>query len=396
MKRLVKIYIIIALVAFITACSTEKNTPMSRFYHSTTLKYNIYFNGRESYKKGINKINDQNSDNYALILSVFTDSKEENASVANGEMEKAIQKSAKGIKLHSITKKPKPSGKAMSPKEKEFMAQNEFNKWVDHCYLLMGKAYFIKRDYLQARQNLEYALRQYPNSKAQPEIAMYLVRTFCEDKKFKEAKEVLDKIDSDKKIDKKTEGYYAAVCADYYLKQNNREDAAEKLKVAVEKTKKRTDKLRYTYILAQLSEKDNNLREAYKYYQAASKRNKIYEMEFNAKINMAKCSSNGNNKDIYKLLNKMLKDEKNKEYRDQIYYAMAEVEMRAGKEADAIEHYRKSSEVSIDNDYQKALSCMKLGELYFAKLEYKNAYIYYDTCMQYLPESHENFKEIQL
>ncbi len=396
MKRLVKIFIIIALVAFITACSTEKNTPMSRFYHSTTLKYNIYFNGRESYKKGINKINDQNSDNYALILSVFTDSKEENASVANGEMEKAIQKSAKGIKLHSITKKPKPSGKAMSPKEKEFMAQNEFNKWVDHCYLLMGKAYFIKRDYLQARQNLEYALRQYPNSKAQPEIAMYLVRTFCEDKKFKEAKEVLDKIDSDKKIDKKTEGYYAAVCADYYLKQNNREDAAEKLKVAVEKTKKRTDKLRYTYILAQLSEKDNNLREAYKYYQAASKRNKIYEMEFNAKINMAKCSSNGNNKDIYKLLNKMLKDEKNKEYRDQIYYAMAEVEMRAGKEADAIEHYRKSSEVSIDNDYQKALSCMKLGELYFAKLEYKNAYIYYDTCMQYLPESHENFKEIQL
>ena len=395
MKRLVKIFIIIALVAFITACSTEKNTPMSRFYHSTTLKYNIYFNGRESYKKGINKINDQNSDNYALILSVFTDSKEENASVANGEMEKAIQKSAKGIKLHSITKKPKPSGKAMSPKEKEFMAQNEFNKWVDHCYLLMGKAYFIKRDYLQARQNLEYALRQYPNSKAQPEIAMYLVRTFCEDKKFKEAKETLDKIDSDKKIDKKTEGYYAAVCADYYLKQNNREDAAEKLKVAVEKTKKRTDKLRYTYILAQLSEKDNNLREAYKYYQAASKRNKIYEMEFNAKINMAKCSSNGNNKDIYKLLNKMLKDEKNKEYRDQIYYAMAEVELRAGKEADAIEHYRKSSEVSMDNDYQKALSCMKLGELYFAKLEYKNAYIYYDTCMQYLPESHENFKEIQ-
>ena len=74
---------------------------------------------------------------------------------------------------------------------------------------------------------------------------------------------------------------------------------------------------------------------------------------------------------------------------------MAEVEMRAGKEADAIEHYKKSSEVSVENDYQKALSCMKLGELYYAKLEYKNAYIYYDTCMQYLPESHDNFKEIQ-
>lgn len=397
MKRLVKILIVIVIVAIAAACSTEKNTPMSRFYHNTTLKYNIYFNGRESYKKGITKINDQNSDNYALILSVFTDSKEENASVANGEMEKAIQKSAKGIKLHSITKKPKPTGKAMSPKEKEFMAQNEFNKWVDHCYMLMGKAYFIKRDYMQARQNLEFALRQYPNSKVQPEIAMYLVRTFCEDKKFKEAKETLDKIEADKKITKKNAGFYAAVWADYYLKQNNREDAAEKLKLAVEKTKKRKDKIRYIYILAQLKEKENNLKDAYKYYEEAAKRNSNYEMEFNARINMAKCYSGGkgSNKEIFKLLNKMLKDEKNKEYRDQIYYAIAEVELRTGKENDAIEHYKQSSAVSVDNNYQKALSCLKLGELYFAKLEYKNAYIYYDTCMQNITEDYDNFKEIQ-
>lgn len=397
MKRLVKILIVIVIVAIAAACSTEKNTPMSRFYHNTTLKYNIYFNGRESYKKGITKINDQNSDNYALILSVFTDSKEENASVANGEMEKAIQKSAKGIKLHSITKKPKPTGKAMSPKEKEFMAQNEFNKWVDHCYMLMGKAYFIKRDYMQARQNLEFALRQYPNSKVQPEIAMYLVRTFCEDKKFKEAKETLDKIEADKKITKKNAGFYAAVWADYYLKQNNREEAAEKLELAVEKTKKRKDKIRYIYILAQLKEKENNLKDAYKYYEEAAKRNSNYEMEFNARINMAKCYSGGkgSNKEIFKLLNKMLKDEKNKEYRDQIYYAIAEVELRTGKESDAIEHYKQSSAVSVDNNYQKALSCLKLGELYFAKLEYKNAYIYYDTCMQNITEDYDNFKEIQ-
>lgn len=397
MKRLVKILIVIVIAAIAAACSTEKNTPMSRFYHNTTLKYNIYFNGRESYKKGITKINDQNSDNYALILSVFTDSKEENASVANGEMEKAIQKSAKGIKLHSITKKPKPTGKAMSPKEKEFMAQNEFNKWVDHCYMLMGKAYFIKRDYMQARQNLEFALRQYPNSKVQPEIAMYLVRTFCEDKKFKEAKETLDKIEADKKITKKNAGFYAAVWADYYLKQNNREEAAEKLKLAVEKTKKRKDKIRYIYILAQLKEKENNLKDAYKYYEEAAKRNSNYEMEFNARINMAKCYSGGkgSNKEIFKLLNKMLKDEKNKEYRDQIYYAIAEVELRTGKENYAIEHYKQSSAVSVDNNYQKALSCLKLGELYFAKLEYKNAYIYYDTCMQNITEDYDNFKEIQ-
>ncbi|MCF0206817.1 MAG: hypothetical protein HUK15_05255, partial [Bacteroidales bacterium] len=124
--------------------------------------------------------------------------------------------------------------------------------------------------------------------------------------------------------------------------------------------------------------------------------NPIYEMEFNAKISMAKChSGKGSDKEITKTLNKMLKDEKNKEYRDQIYFALAEVEMRAGKETEAIKHYRLSSEVSVANDYQKAITCLKLGEIYFSKLEYKNSYIYYDTCMQYLPENFDNFKEIQ-
>jgi tetratricopeptide (TPR) repeat protein len=367
-------------------------------YHNATLKYNIYFNGNEAYKRGIIRINSQNTDNYNEILSVFVDSKEELAGSAGGDMDKAIQKSAKGIKIHSITKKPeiKKSGN-MSKKEKEFFDQKEFNKWIDDCYLLMGKSYFIKREYLDARQNFDYLVRQFPNDETRHIANLYLARTYCEQSNFKAAKETLDFIEAEKELPKKFDGLFAAIYADYYIKQKQYEAAIPKLQRAIKNTKSKKDKLRYTYILAQIYEKLENLSKASELYANVAKKNSSYEMEFNAKINMAKCfvGQGKSNKDIRKTLKKMLRDDKNIEYLDQVYYAIAEIDFRSGQKNEAIENYKLSSENSISNDFQKALSCLKLGEIYFAKLDYNNAQIYYDTCMAFLPITYDNYRQIK-
>ncbi|PLX08591.1 MAG: hypothetical protein C0596_06960 [Marinilabiliales bacterium] len=371
---------------------------MSRMYHNTTLKYNIYFNGNEAYKRGIARINSQNTDNYNEILDVFVDSKEDLAGSAGGDMDKAIQKSAKGIKIHSITKKPdvKKSG-SMSKKEKEFYDKNEFNKWIDDCYILMGKSYFIKREYLDARQNFDYIVRQFPDEETKHLANLYLVRTYCEQVNFKAAKETLDFIEAEKELPKKYDGLFAAIYADYYIKQKEYEAAIPKLLRATKNTKNKKDRIRYTYILAQIYEKLDNLSKASELYEVVAKKNSSYEMEFNAKINMAKCfvGQGKSNKDIRKTLKKMLRDDKNIEYLDQIYYAIAEIDFREGNKNDAIQNYKLSSDNSVSNDYQKALSCLKLGEIYFAKLDYNNAQIYYDTCMAFLPASHDNYREIK-
>jgi len=363
-----------------------------------TLKYNIYFNGNEAYKRGINRINSQNTDNYNEILAVFVDSKEDLAGSASGEMDKAIQKSSKGIKIHSITKKPSPKNSGnMSKKQKEFFDKKEFNNWVDDCYLLMGKAYFIKRDYTQARQNFDYLIRQFPDLDNRHLANLYLVRTFNESGNYKAAKETLDFIEAQKDLPKKLDGMFSAIYADYFIKQKMYEDAIPKLLRAIKYTKSKKDKLRYTYILAQVYEKLDNLAKASEMYEAVAKKNSSYEMEFNAKINMAKCfvDQGKNSKDIRKTLRKMLRDDKNIEYLDQIYYAIAEIDYRGGQRADAISNYKLSSESSVGNDYQKALSCMKLGEIYFSTNDYKNAQIYYDTCMAFLPPTYDKYEEIK-
>lgn len=398
MKAKGLVFIVIILLVFIMACSVEKNTSTSRAYHNMTLKYNIYFNANEAYKRGVNRIVSQNADNYNEILPVFVDSKEEYAGSAGGDMDKAIQKSSKGIKIHSITKKPemKKSGQ-MTKKDKEFYDQKEFNKWIDDCYLLMGKAYFIKRDYTQARHNFDYLVRLFPDLESRHYANLFLVRTYSENGDFKSAKETLDYIEGQKDLPKKLLGLYNVIYADYLLKQKLYDDAIPKLQNAIKYTKKKKDKLRYTYILAQLYERNGNLIKASELYEFVSKKNSSYEMEFNAKINMAKCfvGQGKSSKDIRKTLRKMLKDDKNIDYLDQIYFAIAEIDARANNIDQAVINYKLSSETSISNDYQKAISCLRLGEIYFSKNDYSNSQIYYDTCMAFLPVTYDDYERVK-
>lgn len=397
MKRIFKITFIIIGLGLFWACSVEKNTPTSRTYHNITLKYNIFFNANEAYKRGINRINSTNNDNFNEVLPIFVDSKEDLSGAASGEMDKVVQKAAKGIKIHSITKKPQTKGKQLSKKEREFFDKKEFNKWIDDCYLIMGKAYFIKRDYLQARYNFEFISRQFPDLETRHKANLYLVRTFSENKNFSEAKETIDFIEAQKDLPKKLDGEFAAIYADYYIKQKKYDEAVPKLLRAIKNTKAKKLKYRYTYILAQIYENQDNLSQAADLYALVAKKSRNYEMEFNARINQAKCyaSDGRGTREIRKKLKKMLRDDKNIEYRDQIYFTIAEIDMRTGLKKEAKENYKLSSATSVSNDYQKAISCMKLGEIYFAENDYKNAQIYFDTCMAFLPTTYEKYKEIR-
>jgi tetratricopeptide (TPR) repeat protein len=387
---------LITLIWVLSSCSTEKNTAITRTYHNTTAKFNVYFNGNEAFRSGVKRAEQSYTDNYVQVLPVFVVSTEEASSTAKGDMDKAIKKASKAIKYHSIKAKPKKKSGKLTPKDIEFYNQNEYCKWIDDSYLLMGKAYLIQKDYYQARQNFEYMLSQFPKDKTQYEAKIWLARTYAENRQYKKAKEMFDLIDADREFPKKHKGEFAAAYADYFLKQNLYEDAIEKLKLAIKHTKKKKYRVRYKYILAQVYEKVGNIKAASEMYGEVIKMNPDYEMEFNARINMARNYAGGGNvKDVKKSLRKMLRDDKNIEYQDQIYYALGEIDYRDGNIPEAIKNYKLSSETSIYNDFQKAISCMKLGEIYFSEKEYIKSQNYYDTCMTYLPYDFDGYEEIR-
>ena len=120
-------------------------------------------------------------------------------------------------------------------------------------------------------------------------------------------------------------------------------------------------------------------------------------MAFQAKINMARSydASITDSREINKILRKMLKDDKNKDYLDQIYFAMAEVAIKNNDMPLAIEYLQQSVATSVQNNYQKATSALMLADIYFEMPEYQEAQAYYDTAMMFLPKEHDDYDLIK-
>ncbi len=385
---------------FVLACSTEKNTFVTRTYHNITAKYNAYFNGKESFKAGLQKVDDSFEDDYTHILPIFKYGDENIAQSVAPEMERAIDKATKVIEKHSITAKPKnlkkkkSERKKLTDKEKEYYSKTEYNKWVDDSYLMMGKAYFYEHEFMMAIKTFRYILREFKTDEVKYKALIWLVRIENERGEFKEANEILNKITEEYK--ELIDVHYYTTYADFHLKQQQYNESIHYLEEALEKEKKRDKRIRYTFILAQLYQETGDLMLATENYEKVIRKNPPYKMAFNAKINKATCyrKGSGNIEEVKKQLFKMLKDDKNIEYQDQIYYALGSIEERAGNMEQALEYYEKSAQASVSNDIQKTTSYLTIADIYYQRKEYKKAGAYYDSSSMYITENYPDYKRI--
>ncbi|MBO7316647.1 MAG: hypothetical protein J6U44_05750, partial [Paludibacteraceae bacterium] len=72
MLRNRNIYIVFFVVMLIfTSCAVRKNTWFTRHYHAMVTKYNIYFNGHESYKEGIRSLYETDKDDFSKIIPLY-------------------------------------------------------------------------------------------------------------------------------------------------------------------------------------------------------------------------------------------------------------------------------------------------------------------------------------
>jgi len=170
-------------------------------------------------------------------------------------------------------------------------------------------------------------------------------------------------------IDKHGDGIkFVALWVDDAAK--NYEEAIKFLDIAIKKTVFKRNKARLKYIEAQLYQELGKEAEASEAYRAVTKMNPDYKMAFNAKINSAGVFSGiGDTEKLKKELNKMLRDNKNFDFRDQIYFALGNLYFKEGNREFAVENYRKSVANSFNNQFQRALSAITLADIYFEDFE---------------------------
>lgn len=371
---------------------------VSRGYHNVTAYYNYYFNAYDSYKNSLQKVNETYKYNFTAPLPVLLIGDNQIPGIVGGDMDRAIKKCTDLLRKHSITVKPERRTGVLTQKEKDFYNQTEYVKWSKEAWLLIGKARLWKGALDEASSTFEYILLQFPNTTIWFEAQLWLARLNIINGDFVNAEDILKTIESNnKKPNTNNFKYlYSSTWAYFLVKQNRYADAIPYIKRTIAKSFSKSERLRLTFLLAQLSVKAEKLDDAAKFYTKVLKMNPNYEMAFNAKIGLASIINNaGNDREMKKLLIKLSKDEKNIDYLDQIYFALGNIEKSEGNIEKAIEYFKLSASKSTNNNFQKGLSYYTLAEYYFAKPNYTQSQAYYDSASTSLDNTFPDYQKLE-
>lgn len=390
---------LILVISIINGCSTKKNTPLTRTYHGVTAYYNVYYNGKDAYSQGLKKIETGHKDNYSMVLPIFFHSNKDAARAAFGDMNRAVEKGSKCIRKHSITVKPKQKEGKRSKKDKSFLEKTEYIKWIDDAYMLIAKAHFHKHDYFPAIETFSYIIREYNDQNLKTESYIWLARTYTEMGKLEKALEFIAMVENEKvAVPEHLLTDFYSTKADILFKSGKINETITELDKCVEVTKNKKIKTRYLFILAQLYSQLDENKKAFNTYTLVLEQNPSYEMAFNAEINRAMLfnSETTDSRDLQKKLFKMLKDDKNIDFRDQIYYALGSIAQNENRLPEAVNYYKESAKASTINNNQKAVSFLAVADIYFDEPQYVFAQAYYDSAVSILSNDYPNFNIIKL
>lgn len=374
--------LLLILAVTLNSCSTKKNTFTRRAFHNLTAHYNPYWNGYEAYKEGIRELDNQIKTNYTDILPVVDYGTAEQAQAINSYMDRAIEKGSKVVQKHTM-----------------YFERREQVRRVPDSYMLIGMAYFYKQDYYNARQTFEFVAQRYERQPIRFNAQLWQARTAVQLKEFERSITILENLQNQVRRSDFPRGLaeeIPVVFAQHYMGQGNYQAAKQHLNKAAEQSRDNDFTARMYYILGQIHQQEEAFGDASRYYEKVMKQNPDYEMRFSAMIRQAECfdASRGNSAALVADLKKLLKDSKNREYQDQIYYALAHVALRENNDSAAFRYLSESVATSVSNDFQKALSARKLADLYFAIPNYQDAYTYYDTTMQTLQFDHPDYTSL--
>jgi tetratricopeptide (TPR) repeat protein len=375
--RLTYIIFLLAIGLFLLpACSTKKNKFLNRFWHSTNTKFNGYFNGNDALKNGILEVSKAKKDNFNQIITVYDFGSRTGWSEQNAMWDRSIKKGVLMIKKHSM-----------------LINGKQYNKYIDDCYLMMGIAHYFKLDFDMGIGQLRYVSENSEKKSTQQLARIWMLRSYVEKGELAEATSVLRQIDKGA-LDKKIEPEYWPSIAEYRIKSGDFEKAIEALDLSIEKEKTKKKKARYTFVKAQIYQQLKDNANSFAYYSKVLKLRPEYELEFQSKINMALSSEDQSGDDLRKILKKMLKDEKNIDYMDQIYYALGVIDLKEKKKKEAIENFELSSKNSTKNKDQKGVSFLALAKIYFEDRQYEMAQAYYDSTSNFLQKENPEYENV--
>lgn len=396
MKKLLYISIVATVVMLAMAgCSTQKNDAKSRWWHSFTARYNTYYNGSQAFIEGSIEKENANKDNFTEMIPLYMVSNKNSKSTGLMKFDRAIEKSEKAIKQHSIKKRPEwTKNRRKTAKDIEWLNRKEYNPFLWKAWLLLGKSQFQKGNFDEAAATFSYMSRLYSTQPAINGIARaWLAKSYVELDWLYDAEDVMTKMLRDT-IHYRAQKDWDYTFADYYIKSGQLEQAVPYLQKVIKHERRKKLKARQWYLMGQIQYVLGNKEEAYKAYQKVIRQHPPYELEFNARIAQTEVMAGGRSKQMISKLKRMARSDNNKDYLDQVYYAMGNIYLLQADTANAIGAYEKGNKESTRNGIEKGVLLLKLGDLYWVKEKYNDAQRCYGEAIGLLDKERPDYEQL--
>ena len=399
MKRschILPLLIAIGVAIAITSCSNKKNTAQTRWWQAFTAKYNTYYNGTLAYIDASLEKENGNQDNYTEMLPLYTVGNKASRELGKSNYEIAIEKCQKTIKLHSITARPEwKKSRKKTEKDIEWLNRKEYNPFLWRAWMLMGRSQFYKGDFDEAASTFTYMCRLY---KTQPAIygkaRAWLAKCYIEQDWIYDAEDVIRNMQRDS-IDWRAQKEWDYTYADYYLHIGDLENAAKYLRKVVKHEMRSKQRAREYYLLGQVEAALGHKDEAYKAFKKVIRQNPPYEVEFNARIAMTEVLADGTQaRKMISRLKRMASDENNKEYLDQVYYAIGNIYLTLKDTTQAIYAYETGNTKATRSGIEKGVLLLHLGDLYWAKEKYGDAGRCYGEAIGLLDKDRDDYEQL--
>ena len=363
-----------AAALLLASCSTTKDRWVNRKYHEVTAHYNAYFNGEEAFDEAVEQFQNGEEWDFEQFLPIYFWPDADQAPGLFAKMDRAIEKSAKVVKKHSMV-----------------FAGKQKNDYVFKAYLLIARSRFYKHELIQTLEATSYIDDNFGRIElAEDEVfwaKLLAAQTHIRMENFFQAEQQLDELYT-KKLPKAELFEAQKTMAYFHFSQERWVEAQDWVAVAAQSASVKSEKVRLTYLNAQLLAKlGKGYESALAYEDVLKLHPDDYDITFSAQIKRAE------NFDVFmedisvieKALKKMLKDDKNITYRDQVYYVWALKELDLEYYPEAELKLRQSIAASVDNARQKGKSYLKLGGIAFDFKAFVNAQAYYDSAIAVLP-----------
>ncbi len=383
-----------ALVLSLCSCSTKKNTAASRNYQAFITRYNVYFNGDEHFKETLKSMEEAYADDYTSLLPMHPAEAKANpqAPQPTGDFTRSIEKAQKAIQLHSIKKRPaRKSGRSSDPAYKAWMKRDEYNPFLHNAWMMMGRSQYFNGDFLGAASTFYYVAKHFSWLPATvTEAQLWQARAY-----LFEAETLLRRIKPADLTSGTLKNLYDFTNADWLIRTGQYKEAAPYLAAAA-KSSKGTQKPRLYFLLGQVYSRIGDKAKAYEAFgHVTHASNMPYRTQFNARIKQSEVYTGVNIEPEVKALKRMTRYDRNKEYLDQIYYAIGNLYLSRQDTVKAIENYIIAAEKSTRSGVDKAINQITLGELYFAQGKYDLAQPRYAEAMPQLPQSYPGYETLK-